>query len=77
MEVESQSMTEQLSHSSDRQKGSSRNFALVVFNIVTHLTTIHNTGDGARPFPRGIRLDLGGEGESRGEGQKITEDLRR
>ena len=70
MEVESQSMDEQHRHSTDRQKGKSQNFALVVFSIVRHLTIIHSTGDGAQPFPRGLRLDSGGEGESGGEGQK-------
>ena len=66
MEVESQSMAEQLSHSTDRQKGRCRNFALVVVSIVRHLTIIHSTRDGAQPIPRGLRLDLGGEEESGG-----------
>ena len=70
-------MAKQLSRSTDRQKGRSRNFALVVFSILRHLTVIHSTRDGAQPFPRGLWLDSGGEGESRGQGQKITEDLRR
>ena len=54
MEVESQSMAEQLSHSTDRQKGRSWNFTLVVFSIVRHLTIIHILGDGARPFLGGL-----------------------
>ena len=70
MEVESLSMTEQLSRSTDRQKGKSQNFALVVFSIVRRLTVIHNTGDRARPFPGGLRPDLGGKGESGGEGRE-------
>ena len=70
-------MAKQLSRSTDRQKGRSRNFALVGFSILRHLTVIHSTRDGAQPFPRGLWLDSGGEGESRGQGQKITEDLRR
>ena len=70
MEVESQSMAEQLSHSTDRQKGRSWNFALVVFNIMRHPTFIHNTRDRARPFLGGLQPSSGGKGESRGEGQE-------
>ena len=70
MEVESQSMAEQLSRSTDRQKGRSRNYALLVFNIVRRLTVIHITRDGARPFLGGLRLASRGEGEDRGEGQE-------
>ena len=70
MEVESQSMAEQLSCSTDRQKGRSQNFALVVFNIMRHPTFIHNTRDRARPFPGGLRPDLIGGGESGGEGRE-------
>ena len=70
MEVESQSMAEQLNRSTDRQKGRSRNYALLVFNIVRRLTVIHITRDGARPFLGGLQLASGGEGESRGEGRE-------
>ena len=70
MEVESQSMAEQLSHSTDRQKGRSRNFTLVVFSIVRHLTVMHSTGDGAQPFLGGLWPDSGGKGENKGEGQE-------
>ena len=70
MEVEGQSMAEQLSHSTDRQKGRSQNFALVVFSIVRCLTIIRNTRDRARPFPGGLRQGLGGKGESGGEGRE-------
>ena len=70
MEVEGQSMAEQLSHSTDQQKGRFWNFALLVFSIMRCLTIIHSTGDGARPFPGDLRPALGGEGESRGEGRE-------
>ena len=68
MEVESQSMAERLSRSTDRQKGRSQNFTLVVFSIVKHLTVVHSTGDGARPFPGGLLPNSIGEGESGGDG---------
>jgi len=68
MEVKGQSMVKQLSHSTDQQNGSSRNFTLLVFSIVRRLTVIHSTRDGAQPFPGGLRPALGDEGESRGEG---------
>ena len=68
MEVEGQSMAEQLSHSTDRQKGRFWNFALLVFSIVRCLTVIHSTGDGARPFPGGLLPNSIGEGESGGDG---------
>ena len=70
MEVEGQSMAKQLSRSTYRLKGRPWNFAFLVFSIVRCLTVIHSTGDGARPFPGDLRPALGGEGESRGEGQE-------
>ena len=70
MEVEGQSMAEQLSHSTDQQKGRFWNFALLVFSIVRCLTVIRSTRDGAQPFPGGLRPASGGEGEGRGEGQE-------
>ena len=69
MEVESQSMAERLSRSTDWQKGRSQNFTLVVFSIVKHLTVVHSTGDGARPFLGGLQPNSRGEGEGRGEGR--------
>ena len=63
-------MAEQLSHSTNGQKGRSRNFAWLVFSIVRCLTVIHSTGDGSRPFLGGLRLASGGEGESEGEGRE-------
>ena len=70
IEVEGQSMAEQLSRSTNRQKGRSQNFALLVFSIVRCLTVIRSTRDGAQPFPGGLRLASRGEGESRGEGRE-------
>ena len=70
MEVESQSMAEQLSRSTDRQKGMSHNFALLVVSIVKCLPITCSTGDGARPFLGGLQPALGGEGESIGEGRE-------
>ena len=75
MEVKGQSMAEQLSRSTNRHKGRSQNFALLVFSIVRRLTIIHSTGDGARPFPGGLRPALGGEGKTEEKVKKITEDL--
>ena len=54
MEMEGQLMAEQLSRSTDRQKGMSQNFALLVFSIMRCLTIIHSIGDGARPFLGGL-----------------------
>ena len=68
MEAEGQSMAEQLSRSTDRQKGMSRNFALLVVSVVKCLPIICSTRDGARPFPGSLQLALGDEGESGGEG---------
>ena len=70
LEKERQWRAEQLSRSTDRQKGRAQNFALLVFNIVRRLTIIHSTGDGARPFLGGLQQALGGEGESGGECQE-------
>ena len=70
IEVEGQSMAKQLSHSTNRQKGMSRNFALLVVSIVKCLLIICNTGDGARPFLGSPRLASGGKGESRGESRE-------
>ena len=70
MEVEGQSMAEQLSRSTDWQKGRSQNFALLVFSIVRRLTIIHSSRDGSWPFLGGLRPASGGEGKSGGEGQE-------
>ena len=70
MEVKGQSMAEQLIRSTNRHKGRSQNFALLVFSIVRCLTVIRSTRDGAQPFPGGLRPASGGEGEGRGEGQE-------
>ena len=67
MEAEGQSMAEQLSHSTDRQKGMSHNFALLVVSVMECLPIICSTGDGARPFLRSLWLASRGEGESGGE----------
>ena len=64
MEAEGQSMAEQLSRSTDWQKGMSHNFALLVVSIVKYLLIICSTGDGARPFLGSLQPASGGEGES-------------
>ena len=70
MEVEGQSMAKQLSHSTNRQKGMSRNFALLVVSIVKCLPIICSTGDRAWPFLGSLWPASGGKGESRGESQE-------
>ena len=67
MEVEGQSMAEQLSHSTDRQKGMSHNFALLVVSVVKCLPVTCSIGDGASPFSGSLWPAFGGEGESEGE----------
>ena len=68
MEAEGQSMTEQLGHSADREKGLAWNFAVLLFSAVTCLSVVRNIGDGAWPVLGSRQLASGGEGESRGEG---------
>ena len=63
-------MVEQLSRSPDRQKGMSRNFALLVVMVVKCLPIICSTGDVAQPFPGSLRPASGGEGENEGESQE-------
>jgi len=70
MEAEVPSMAEQLSHSIDRLKGMSRNFALLVVSVVKCLLIICSTGDRAWPFLGSLRLASRGEGESGGEGRE-------
>ena len=65
MEAEGQSIAEQPSHSTDRQKGMSHNFALLVVSIGKCLPITCSTGDGARPFLGSLRPTSGGEGESK------------
>ena len=66
--TEGQSIAEQLSHSANRQKGMSRNFALLVVSVVKCLPIICSTGDGAWPFLGSHQPTSRGEGESIGEG---------
>ena len=68
MEVEGQLMAEQLSRSTDRQKGMSQNFALLVFSVVRHLVVMCSAGDGARPLPGSHWPALEGKGESGRDG---------
>ena len=68
MEAEGQSMTEQLGHSADREKGLAWNFAVLLFSAVTCLSIVRSIGDGARPVPGSHHPASGGEGESGGGG---------
>ena len=47
LEVENHSLSEQLGHSSDQQKGMTLGLALLVFNVLRYLTMMYNVGDGA------------------------------
>ena len=47
MEAKGQSMAEQLGLSADQEKGLARNFALLLFSVVTRLSVVCNIGDGA------------------------------
>ena len=60
-------MVEQLSHSADRQKGMSHNFALLVVSVVKCLPIICSTRDGTRPFPGSLRQLLEEKEKSGGE----------
>jgi len=68
MEAEGQSMAEQLGHSADRGKGLARNFALLIFSVVTSMSVVCSIGYGALPILGSGQPASGGEGESRGEG---------
>ena len=46
MEAEGQSMAEQLGCSTDREKGLTQNFALLLFSVVTCLSIVRSIGDG-------------------------------
>ena len=70
MEAEGQSMAKQLSHSADRQKGMSCNFALLVVSVVKCLPIICSTGDGARLFLGSLRPTSRGEEENGGESRE-------
>ena len=70
-------MAKQLSHSPDRQKGMSRNFALLVVGIVKCLPIICSTGDRTWPFLGSLRPASGGEGEAEEKAEKAIEDLQR
>ena len=52
LEVENHSMSKQLGHSGDQQKGMTLGLALLVFGVLRYLTVTYNAGDGARPFLR-------------------------
>ena len=47
MEAEGQLMAEHLGCSADQEKGLARNFALLLFSVVTRLSVVCNIGDGA------------------------------
>ena len=63
-------MDEQLSRSTDQQKGMSHNFALLVVSVVKCLPIICSTGDGAWPFLGGHDATNYGEGGGGGEGRE-------
>ena len=67
MESEGQSMAKQLGSSADREKGLTRNFALLLFSVVTCLFVVRNIRDGAWPILGSHQPASGGEGEN-GEG---------
>ena len=68
MEVEGQSMAEQLGRSVDREKGLAWNFSLLLFSAVTCLSVVCSIRDEARLVPGSHQPTSGGEGESIGEG---------
>ena len=68
MEVESQSLAEQLSCSTDQQKGIILDLVLLMLSIVRHLAVICSIGNGARPFPGGHHVANCGEGGGRQKG---------
>ena len=47
LEAENYSLSEQLGHSGDQQKGMTLGLALLVFNVLRYLTMMYNVGDGA------------------------------
>ena len=67
MEAESQSLAEQLSHSTDQQKGMILDLVLLMLSIVRGLAMMCSARDGARPFLGGHHATDIGEGGGRGE----------
>ena len=70
LEVESQSLREQLGHSGDQQKGKTLGLALLVLSVLRCLTMMYNARDGARPFPREHQVAHCGKGGNRGKYQE-------
>ena len=69
MEVENQTLAEQLSRSADQQKGMIFNLVLLMLSVVRRLAVIRSVGNGAWPFPGGHRAADYGEGGGRRKGQ--------
>ena len=69
MEAVSESLAEQVSRSTDQQKGMIVELALLMQSAVRHLAVLWSAGDGAQPFLRGHHAtdyeEGGGRGESR------------
>ena len=70
MEAESQSLAEQLSHSTDQQNGMILDLVLLILCVVRCLAMICSAGSGAWPFPGGHHATDCGEGGGRGEGRE-------
>ena len=70
MEAKSKSLAEQLSHSTDQQKGMILDLVLLMLNVVRRLAVMCSAGDGARPFLGGHHATDCGEGGGRGEGRE-------
>ena len=69
MEAESQLLAEQLSCSTDQQKGIILDLVLLMLSVVRHLAMMCSAGDGARHFPGGRHATDYGEGGG-GEGRE-------
>ena len=70
MEVENQSLAEQLCRSTDQQKGMTFDLVLLMLNIVRRLAVICSVGNGAQPFLGGHRVADYGEGGGRRKGRE-------
>ena len=69
MDEESHSLAEQLSHSTDQQKGMILDLVLLMLNVVRRLAVMCSAGDGVWPFPGGCHATDYGEGGG-GEGRE-------
>ena len=70
MEAESQSLAEQLSHSTDQQKGMILDLVLLMLSVVRCLAMMCSAGYGAQPFLGGHHAIDCREGGGKVEGQE-------